>query len=196
MLACAAAPFCFAVCQGGRRISSDGCERFGGWHQTLFVCLQRAFDSLVGIRNAVGTLESFLTVAEWRLPLLFCCNCTKQTNMQPDTKKPANGLKQSPVFGNQNKKKSQTSPDPPRPPGPPGAPCAAWCHRRSLLHGIFLSLSLRHKSISSVFVLVPAGRRSLRKVGGLAGDELGEFREGTRPLVGGQAALYTMCPPR
>lgn len=32
---------------------------FGGWHQTLFVCPQRAFDSSVGIRNAVGTLGKF-----------------------------------------------------------------------------------------------------------------------------------------
>lgn len=36
--------------------------------------------------------ESFLTVAEWRLPPLFRCNRTKQTNMQSDTKKRANGL--------------------------------------------------------------------------------------------------------
>lgn len=32
---------------------------FRGWHRTLFVCLQRAFDSLVGIRNAVGTFGFF-----------------------------------------------------------------------------------------------------------------------------------------
>lgn len=36
-------------------------------------------------------LESFLTVAEWKLLPLFCCNCTKQTNIQSNTKKLANG---------------------------------------------------------------------------------------------------------
>lgn len=35
--------------------------------------------------------ESFLTVAEWKPLPLFCCNCTKQTNIQSNTKKVANG---------------------------------------------------------------------------------------------------------
>lgn len=100
----------------------------------------------------------------------------KETSRRPEA--------ESGVWEPKKKKKSQMSPDPPRPPGLPGAPCAAWCHRRSLLHGVFFSLFLRHKSISSVSICLGSGGppqpEKGRQAGGSAGDELGEFREGTR----------------
>lgn len=84
VVACGAPPFCFLLCAREAMAA-------GGWHQPLFVCFAASFDSSVGIRNAAGTLESFLTAAEWKRPP-FVLPPPHQTNKHAmDTKTPANG---------------------------------------------------------------------------------------------------------
>lgn len=61
--------------------ANNGCQWHRGWHQTLFVYLLNAFDSLVGIRIAVGTLESF-----WQSVNESCSTCLLQQN--PDNINP------------------------------------------------------------------------------------------------------------
>lgn len=66
--------------EGGEKKKADtvfgantGCQWHRGWHQTLFVSLLNACDSLVGIRIAVGTLESFWQSLNESC-VLVCCS--------------------------------------------------------------------------------------------------------------------------
>lgn len=79
----AAPPFCFSL---------RAREPRRRWLASAPLCLlPSAFDSPVGIRSAAGTLGSFLTAAEWRLPP-FVLPQPHQTNKHAvHTKKPANG---------------------------------------------------------------------------------------------------------
>lgn len=81
VLARGAPPFCFLL-------RAREAMAAGGWHRPLFVCAAASFDSSVGIRNAAGTLESFLTAAEWKRPP-FVLPPPRQTNKHAmDTKTP------------------------------------------------------------------------------------------------------------
>lgn len=151
----------------------------------------------------MGTLESFLTVAEWKPLPLFRCNCTKQTNIQSNTKKLAETAPSQPQSGICANcwKKSVCGPSSER-----CSPSALWqritsavlCNwtTSNLLLSVIYSilfffypplLFLHGKKIEkfrAYLFLVLVGR-CLRKVVGLAASVLGEFREGTQPPCSG-----------